>query len=114
MFVAEIARILQSVLDEKTCCSYAVVVVARSVSPILFVVCVVTAVTCAAACVDASISLICCRWMDGAEISIPRMISRISELVSDAVLTARGRRSIRTCGRTGRGRGTHHFAWRSR
>jgi hypothetical protein len=48
---------------------------------------VCTAVTCACASVLFSSSAICCRCTDGATISWPRMISRISLEVKDAILT---------------------------
>lgn len=59
-------------------------------SPCLLTVRVCVAVSCDCSLVCFSISAICCRCCDGAEISIPRMMSRISDCVSDATFTLRG------------------------
>ena len=48
---------------------------------------VVVAVSWDCSLVCFSISAICCLWAEGAEISIPRMMSRISDWVSDATFT---------------------------
>lgn len=56
-------------------------------SPCLFTVRVCVAVSCDCSLVCFSISAICWRCCDGAEISIPRMMSRISDWVSEATFT---------------------------
>ena len=56
-------------------------------SPCLLTVLVVVAVSCDCSLVCFSISAICCRWAEGAEISMPRMMSRISDWVREATLT---------------------------
>lgn len=59
-------------------------------SPCLLTVRVCVAVSCDCSLVCFSISAICCRCCEGAEISIPRMMSRISDCVSDATFTLWG------------------------
>lgn len=56
-------------------------------SPCLFTVRVCVAVSCDCSLVCFSISAICWRCCDGAEISIPRMMSRISDWVREATFT---------------------------
>lgn len=56
-------------------------------SPCLFTVRVCVAVSCDCSLVCFSISAICCLCWDGAEISMPRMMSRISDWVRDATFT---------------------------
>ena len=58
-----------------------------SSSPCTLVVLVVTALSCDASLADFSISAISCRCIDGGAISMPRMMSRISDCVSEATLT---------------------------
>ena len=81
------ARVRHSVFDAKEACSNWEVVVTMISSPWTFWVFVVTAVNCCCSCCCFSISAACWRCMEGAEISIPRIMSRISEEVSEDTLT---------------------------
>mmetsp|Transcript_11608 Transcript_11608/g.37101 ORF Transcript_11608/g.37101 Transcript_11608/m.37101 type:complete len:323 (-) Transcript_11608:4077-5045(-) len=85
--VADTARTRQSVLLLNVCCSYCVVVVTIISSPCLLTPLVVSAVIwlCSRACF--SISAICCRCCEGGAISMPRMMSRTSDWVSEATFT---------------------------
>lgn len=56
-------------------------------SPCLFTVRVCVAVSCDCSLVCFSISAICCLCCEGAEISMPRIMSRISDCVRDATFT---------------------------
>ena len=84
---AEMARTRQSVLDAYVCCSYCEVVVTMSSSPCTLVVLVVTALSWDASFADFSISAISWRCIEGGAMSMPRMMSRISDCVSEATLT---------------------------